>query len=320
MEKDLISIIVPVYKVEQYLDKCVQSIVEQTYENLEIILVDDGSPDNCPKMCDTWAKKDSRIKVIHKQNGGVSSARNMALDIAKGEYIGFVDSDDYIKSNMYETLISMMINNDLELSNCGYTYSLENESCKSYDEIAFMDIDEAANAMICTGEISSYLFCKLFKSEYIKELRFDTSITIAEDLIFCLEYIKRVSRIGLSQEQLYVYNQSNNNSATSNFRVSNITIVKSTIIALKLDLNYNNKAIEHLKSKAVLFAANYILRSIENKFINDDKNIAYARHVIKKYYSEIKSHEYITVKKNIIIFCAVYCPSLFVKIKKTLGK
>ena len=90
----LMSVIISVYKVEDYLDKCVNSIVNQTYKNLEIILVDDGSPDNCPAMCDEWAKKDKRIKVIHKQNGGLSSARNAGLDICTGDYIMFVDSDD----------------------------------------------------------------------------------------------------------------------------------------------------------------------------------------------------------------------------------
>ena len=97
MSSELISIIVPVYKVEKYIDRCVESIINQTYKNIEIILVDDGSPDNCPKICDEWAKKDKRIRVIHKENRGVSSARNVGIDVAKGKYIGFVDSDDYIE-------------------------------------------------------------------------------------------------------------------------------------------------------------------------------------------------------------------------------
>ena len=104
--KPHISVIVPVYKVEQYLDECVQSIINQTYKNLEIILVDDGSPDRCPEMCDEYAKQDSRIKVIHKKNGGISSARNAGIAVATGEYIGFVDSDDFIAVDMYEKLYS----------------------------------------------------------------------------------------------------------------------------------------------------------------------------------------------------------------------
>ena len=101
---ELISVIVPVYKVEAYLDECVQSIVSQTYKNLEIILVDDGSPDKCPQMCDAWAEKDSRIRVENKKNGGLSSARNAGLEIARGEYVSFVDSDDFFDSKMYEVL------------------------------------------------------------------------------------------------------------------------------------------------------------------------------------------------------------------------
>ena len=98
--KDLISIIIPIYKVEKFLDRCVESVVNQTYSNLEIILVDDGSPDNCPYMCDEWAEKDSRIKVIHKLNGGLSDARNEGLKSSTGKYVGFVDSDDWIAPEM----------------------------------------------------------------------------------------------------------------------------------------------------------------------------------------------------------------------------
>ena len=98
---DLISVIVPVYNVEEYLDRCIESIVNQTYKNLEILLIDDGSTDNSYNICDKWAKKDNRIKVVHKENGGVSSARNVGLDVATGDYIGFVDSDDYISIDMY---------------------------------------------------------------------------------------------------------------------------------------------------------------------------------------------------------------------------
>lgn len=99
-EQPLISVIVPVYKVEPYLDRCVQSIVNQTYENLEIILVDDGSPDHCPAMCDAWAAKDGRVQVLHKENGGVSTARNAGINIAKGAFFTFVDSDDWIARDM----------------------------------------------------------------------------------------------------------------------------------------------------------------------------------------------------------------------------
>ena len=114
----LISVIVPVYKVEDYLDQCVQSISRQTYSNLEIILVDDGSPDKCPKMCEEWAARDSRIKVLHKQNGGLSSARNAGLDICSGEFIAFVDSDDWLKEEMYQILYDTIERENADICAC----------------------------------------------------------------------------------------------------------------------------------------------------------------------------------------------------------
>ena len=117
-----ISVVVPVYKVEPYLDRCVESILAQTVTDLEIILVDDGSPDSCPAMCDAWAAREPRIRVIHKPNGGLSSARNAGVDAARGAYIGFVDSDDYILPDMYRRLLAAIREHDAELAICGYAY------------------------------------------------------------------------------------------------------------------------------------------------------------------------------------------------------
>lgn len=114
----LISVIVPVYKVEEYLDECIHSIINQTYSCLEIVLVDDGSPDQCPRMCDEWALRDARIKVVHKKNGGLSDARNAGLDICTGEYIAFVDSDDWIKPEMYREMLDAARREDADICAC----------------------------------------------------------------------------------------------------------------------------------------------------------------------------------------------------------
>lgn len=113
-----LSIIVPVYKVEQYLNRCVDSILNQTYRNIEIVLVDDGSPDRSGEICDRYAKSDERVKVVHKKNGGVSSARNIGFSSSTGEYIGYVDSDDYIAPTMYEDMIDVLEKNDLDIVCC----------------------------------------------------------------------------------------------------------------------------------------------------------------------------------------------------------
>ncbi|NEG95344.1 glycosyltransferase [Bifidobacterium sp. SMB2] len=125
-QQPLVSIIVPVYGVERYLDRCVESIVNQTYRNLEIILVDDGSPDACPRMCDGWAARDKRIAVVHKPNGGLASARNAGLDVMSGDLVTFVDSDDWVEPDYVSTLQQWMIEHKVEVSMCG--------TCIEYDD------------------------------------------------------------------------------------------------------------------------------------------------------------------------------------------
>lgn len=133
-QEDLISVIVPVYKVEKYLHRCVDSIINQTYKNLEIILVDDGSPDNCPKICDEYAQKDQRIKVIHKKNAGISEARNAGLEIAQGEFVAFVDSDDYIDSTMYEKMLLLAQKEKNDLVLCGFKKVSEDGKIENFNE------------------------------------------------------------------------------------------------------------------------------------------------------------------------------------------
>ena len=142
MLNEKISVIVPVYKVEKYLHKCVDSIISQTYENLEIILVDDGSPDNCPQICDEYAKKDSRIRVIHKENEGISATRNTGIQAAQGEYIGFIDSDDYVAPQMFEKLYNAIKKHDADISICNFYYTDDNGNILDKDDIRLPIKDE----------------------------------------------------------------------------------------------------------------------------------------------------------------------------------
>ncbi|MCH5315034.1 MAG: glycosyltransferase [Eubacterium sp.] len=206
----LITVIVPVYNVEKYLDKCVESIVNQTYTNLEIILVDDGSPDNCPQMCDEWAQKDSRIKVIHKVNSGVSSARNSALEIAKGEYIGFVDSDDYCKLNMYEILLRSISDNNADVVVCNNTHvNDKGEVIKiTSSPFALVEGDDLLNNFIFGNLFDSTSTCnKLFKSKIIikNNIRFNADIKVGEDLLFNYYALKKAQRLVSITDVLYNY-------------------------------------------------------------------------------------------------------------------
>ena len=135
--KDLISVIVPVYNVEKYLNRCVDSILAQTYTNLEVILVDDGSPDGCPAICDAYVKKDKRVKVIHKANGGQGTARNAGLDIAKGDYISLIDSDDWIEKDFIKILHNYIINNDADLVICNYNEVNEQDQIIKHSNLQY---------------------------------------------------------------------------------------------------------------------------------------------------------------------------------------
>ena len=170
----MISIIIPIYKVAQYLDECVTSIINQTYKDLEIILVDDGSPDECPQICDEWAKKDTRIKVVHKENGGLSSARNAGLKVATGEYIGFVDSDDYVDKTMYEDLMRVMNLNDCTLvvsspiiRNTDGVFTPYKLGTYEYKDGESMSFAEYMKLFLGT-EMDAVVWNKLYKREFIQ--------------------------------------------------------------------------------------------------------------------------------------------------------
>ncbi|WP_322018790.1 glycosyltransferase [Clostridium butyricum] len=167
----LISIIVPIYNMQKYLRKCLDTLIKQTYDKLEIILVDDGSTDSSGVICDEYLLKDNRIKVIHKENAGVSDARNVGIAIAKGEYIGFVDPDDYIELNMYEKLLYLIKNNDCDIAICGYVIEDENgNSVKNLDkEIKniILNSEKAMKLLINNGNLEVILGISYIKETYL---------------------------------------------------------------------------------------------------------------------------------------------------------
>lgn len=205
----LISVIVPIYNVEKYLNRCIESIVNQTYKNLEIILVDDGSPDNCPKMCDNWGKKDARIKVIHKKNGGLSDARNAGLEIALGYYISFIDSDDFIDLKFYEKLIKNMEEYKCDISVCNFC-SFADKSEVVYKElpekIITFDTVEALREVISYGKIKQVVWNKLFKRSLIDGIMFDVG-KLHEDTFWSYKIFGRAKKTVLTDYVGYFYFQ-----------------------------------------------------------------------------------------------------------------
>jgi len=201
MNDPLISIIVPVYKVEEYLDECVESIVNQTYKNLEIILVDDGSPDQCPEMCDSWAQKDSRIKVIHKRNAGLSAARNSGIKVATGDYLSFVDSDDCVQNTMIEELLCSIVRSSKRIAYCAAYRDLNCPmQCSSEREF---DIPETVNALFY-HEISIAAWGKLYEKALFADIKFPEG-EVNEDVPIMLPLIVKAQGIVDIGQALYYY-------------------------------------------------------------------------------------------------------------------
>lgn len=209
MDSHKISVIVPIYKVEPYLRKCLDSIVNQTYRNLEIILVDDGSPDNCGTICDTYAAQDERVRVIHKPNGGVSSARNAGLAAATGEWIGWVDSDDWIEPDMYEYMMHLALEHQADMVQCGFFFEQNGEQeARFVSNGAVVFCGRALELSVeCLKMLSNSNCTKLYRADILRGLAFDGTYPIGEDLLFQLYTLIRAERIFPAPQAKYHYVQ-----------------------------------------------------------------------------------------------------------------
>lgn len=209
MEQPILSVIVPVYRVEAFLDRCVQSIAAQTYRNLEIILVDDGSPDNCPALCDAWAEKDNRIKVVHKKNGGLSDARNAGMAAASGELMGFVDSDDWIAPDMYQHLYDLLNADGSDISACGVEMVWEDGTpSRSLTKAGccVLNHEEAMQAIIRESWLKQPVWYKLYKTTLIRDIPFPVG-KYHEDVFWSYQAVARAQRVSVSDRIGYYYVQ-----------------------------------------------------------------------------------------------------------------
>lgn len=225
----LISIIVPVYKVEKYLQRCVDSILAQTYSDIEVLLIDDGSPDDSGKICDEYALKDTRVRAFHKKNGGVSSARNFGLKKAKGAFIGFVDSDDYIEKTMYETLLKNLLSEQADVSICGYYQ--EDKTGFFYrhwtqDDYLSLIGDEQIRCLISNQYYTCSCWDRLFKSELLENIYFDETVSLYEDYMFLYQVAKKSHKTVFTSQPFYYYCNTSNSASNSGFSSKTMDIVK----------------------------------------------------------------------------------------------
>lgn len=202
-----ISVIIPVFKVEEYLIQCVESVLNQTYTNLEVILIDDGSPDMCPALCDKYCEIDSRVIVIHKENGGISSARNAGLDIATGDVISFIDSDDWIDLEMFERMINLKLQTGADIVSCDWihtdglnTYNRSSLKRQYGDTVS----GEVLSKEILLAKMESYVWNSLYDREYWKEIRFPIG-RVFEDLPVTYLIFEKAEKVAFIDESFYKY-------------------------------------------------------------------------------------------------------------------
>ncbi|MBU3841903.1 MAG: glycosyltransferase [Candidatus Fusobacterium pullicola] len=308
-----ISIIVPVYNVEKYLRKCVDSILNQTFKDFELILVDDGSIDTSGKICDEYNLKDNRIKVIHKENGGLSSARNAGLDIAQGEYIGFVDSDDWIELDMYEELYKICKENDTDVGIVGINYGGASEKKKS------KKIEIYSNKLILDDlvynkgkEITWPAWNKLWLKKVIGESRFKEG-RIYEDGLFLYSLSSKIKKVAKIDYEAY------------NYRMDNESITRSKISKKQVDFLYNTLDIykflpspykEEMFIRDLIRYTEYILlEMIKQKNINKD-----IIKEIKKFYNDnfkmVKKENKLSGFLKWKLFVLSKYPKIYILLKK----
>ena len=315
-----LSIIVPIYNVEPYLRRCIDSILAQTFTDFELILVDDGSPDNCPAICDEYAKKDPRIVVIHKENGGLSDARNAGLNIAKGDYIGFVDSDDLIHPQMYEHMIYRIIESNSDFAACGMKYIDNDEnqfgcwppesqdvvfSRNDFIEHFYPDVRRAIMQSVCN---------KLFCSKLFRELRFPKGKTY-EDGMIQLDLYDQCSSIVVLKEYYYYY-----------FCVREESIINSSYSKKQFDsIELSLKQYKYFEKLEIQEQQHYTLSVYVNNYLSNwfavkfkakelsNEFLSYTRE-FNEYYSRIYTNPQICRLKKLTVLIHRALPQIAYKI------
>ena len=226
--QEKISIIVPVYNVEAYLERCVESILKQTYTNFELLLINDGSTDKSGELCDELALRDQRIRVIHKENGGLSDARNRGIDEASSDLIGFIDSDDYIDEDMYETLYRHLKESNADLSMCGHYDVFHQIPEKQVSETKTWELSsEEAIKMVMEAKILSVTAVnKLYKKELFNHLRFEVG-KIAEDAFIMIRLLDQCQKVVATNEKKYYYVHRENSITTQKFSLKFLNVIEA---------------------------------------------------------------------------------------------
>lgn len=246
----LISVIVPVYNVEKYIKKCLDSIIAQTYTNLEIILIDDGSKDDSGKICDEYAKKDNRIVIIHKRNCGVSASRNSGLKMSRGQYISFIDADDWIELNYYEKMMQICINQKTDIVQCSYNRVSENKKEEIKLKKGIYDSKEYLIMSLSPQTAIGFCHMKVYNKHILRDILFDEDLMVGEDALFNERIAKNTIKISIIEDTLY------------NYRINQQSVTK------KYDESYSKKYEYSMEKNKKYILSNYSDKEVSQALYN----------------------------------------------------
>ena len=315
----LLSIIIPIYNVESYLDRCMESIVNQTYKNMEIIMVDDGSPDKCPKLCDEWAERDSRIKVIHKSNGGLSDARNKGIEIAVGDYLAFVDSDDFIDQNMYTAMIEAIERTDSEIATCG-RYVFRNgekyEKHTSPEEVVLSSF-RALEELLRGGLVEEAAWDKVYKRNLFEEIEFPVG-EVNEDMPIMPYIIEKATRVVCTGKPFYYYCENPGSITHGGYNEKKRVVIKHIQVISQYVLGKYPNLKDAVSEFQGRYAGRQLIRfalqpELKQQFQSDYK---FYEEYSRRNFRTLWSSRYRTKRQNIELLCAllgIYRPIQYIK-------
>ena len=303
---ELISVIVPVYNVENYLHRCIRSILEQSYKELEVLLIDDGSTDSSGIICDDWATKDNRIKVVHQTNQGLGPARNSGLNIAEGRYVAFVDSDDWIEQDMYETLYAKLKEYDCDVATCGRKVVTDERIVQyiyCHDSERLLEKEEAVKNFLLQKDINMSACDKLIKAELFGDIRFPGQHLVSEDMIPIYEIIKRANRVILTGKPFYNYYYRLGSLSKSSFNKKLMgAYYYSKEVATRVRKDFPTMAEE-----AEFFEIDFMLgvyRSLrDNRYSGEEKKLLLS--AIKRRFGHALRNHYLYMRHKAYMFLAV---------------
>lgn len=318
MNKPLISVIIPVFNTGGYLTNCLDSVLNQTYSNLQVIIVDDGSTDGSSNVCDEYAQKDKRVVVIHKKNEGVSIARNTGIAIATGDYFHFPDSDDYIEMDTYEYLLSLIEKHKCDMINYEYYITYSNSEIEHKSGESFYGLFDKENSHLGVMSGEPFAWNKFFTKKAVEGVTFRESILRGEDSLYVHECIEQIDSMWFDNRPLYHYVQSEDSACRGNFRVSQLSF-------MKLYDEYKNLYCEYPK----------LWKRFQSRFFHTPIMIYYDMYVdnndfskemgqlhkeCKERYKEIKQNVSFSKKEKIKFGLFIHSPNLFCKIHKLIHK